>query len=98
MLDQNAQEALDGAEAHAMQHDRALLGAIGIDVFQIEVLRHLEIELARATLPGASERILQVEVDLRAVEGTIALVELVIHAQLRKRCLQASLGCLPIGV
>ncbi len=37
MLDENADEALDGAEAHAMQHDGALLGAVGVHVLQVKV-------------------------------------------------------------
>lgn len=32
VLNQNTNEALDGAKAHAMQHDGALLGAVGVHV------------------------------------------------------------------
>ena len=79
MLNQNTDEALDGAEAHAMQHDGALLGAVGVHVLQVKVERHLEVELDGTALPGTAERILQVEVDLGAVEGAVALVDLVVH-------------------
>ena len=75
VLDEDADEALDGAEAHAVQHDGALLGAVGVNVLEVEVQRHLEVELDGAALPGAAERVLQVEVDLGAVEGAIALVD-----------------------
>lgn len=79
VLNQNTDEALDGAKAHAMQHDGALLGAVGIHVLQIKVERHLEVELDGTALPGTAERILQVEVDLGTVEGAVALVDLVVH-------------------
>ena len=74
VLDEDADEALDGTEAHAVQHDGALLGTVGVDVLEVEVLRHLEVELHGAALPGAAEGVLQVEVDAWAVEGAVALV------------------------
>ena len=46
-----------------------------VGVLEVEVERHLEVELHGAALPGASERIFQMEVDLRAVEGAVALVD-----------------------
>lgn len=55
VLNQNADEALDGAKAHAMQHDGTFLGAVGVHVLQIKVERHLEIELDGAALPGTAE-------------------------------------------
>ena len=69
VLNQNTNEALDGAKAYAMQHDGALLGAVGVHVLQIKVERHLEVELNGTALPGTAERVLQVEVDLGAVEA-----------------------------
>ena len=98
VLNQNTDEALDGAKAHAMQHDGALLGAVGVHVLQIKVERHLEVELDGAALPGTAERVLQVEVDLGAVEGAIALVDLVVHAQLLQSGAQALLGASPVLV
>lgn len=98
VLNQNTDEALDGAKAYAVQHDGALLGTVGVHVLQIKVERHLEIELHGTALPGAAERILQVEVDLGAVEGAVALVDLVVHVQLLQSGAQALLGARPILV
>ena len=98
MLDQDADEALDGAEAHAMQHDRSLLLAVGVGVLEVEIQRHLEVELHRAALPRATQRIVQMEVDFGTVEGAIALVDHVVHAELVERGLQAAFGGDPILV
>ena len=98
VLNQNTDEALDGAKAHAMQHDGALLGAVGVHVLQVKVERHLEVELDGAALPGTAERVLQVEVDLGAIEGAVALVDLVVHAQLLQSGAQALLGASPVLV
>ena len=98
VLNQNTDEALDGAKAHAMQHDGALLGAVGVHVLQIKVERHLEVELDGTALPGTTERVLQVEVDLGAVESAVALIDLVVHVQLLKSGTQALLGASPVLV
>ena len=41
MLNQNTNKALDGAKAHAVQHDGALLGAVGVHVLQVLSLIHI---------------------------------------------------------
>lgn len=98
VLDQNTDEALDGAKAHAVQHDGALLGSVGVHVLQVKVERHLEVKLHGTALPGTSERVLQVEVDLGAVEGAVALVDLVVHTQLLQSGAQALLSARPVLV
>lgn len=98
VLNQNTDEALNGAKAYAVQHDGAFLGAVGVHVLQIKVERHLEVELHGTALPGTAERVLQVEVDLGAVEGAVALVDLVVHAQLLQSSAQALLGTNPVLV
>ncbi len=57
-----------------MNHDGALTLSLFVDVFEVEVERHLEVELTVSALPGSAERIAQVEVDLRTVERAVALV------------------------
>ena len=98
VLNQNTNEALDGAKTYAVQHDGALLGAVGVHVLQVKVERHLEVKLDGTALPGTAERVLQVEVDLGAVEGAVALVDLVVHVQLLQSGAQALLGARPILV
>jgi hypothetical protein len=54
-------------------HDGLVLLAIGTRVLQLEVVRQLEVELYGAALPRASQAVLQVEIDLGAIEGTVTL-------------------------
>ena len=74
-----------------MEHDGALLLAVGVNVGEIEVLGHLEVQLNGAALQNATQRVLQVEVDLRTVEGAVALVDDIVHAKLSSAVLGAGL-------
>ena len=72
MLDQDAEEALERAEDGAVEHDRHVLLAILADIEGAEPLGHDIIELERAALPGAADRVGQVEFELGRVEGALA--------------------------
>ena len=57
------------------------VGAVGLiifaHIFQAKTLRQVEIELDRAQLPLASEGVMHLQVDLRAIEGSATLITLV---------------------
>ena len=72
VLDQDAEEPLERAEDRAVQDDRPVRLAVLADVREVEALGLREVALDRAELPGAADRVLDVEVDLRAVEGAVA--------------------------
>ena len=55
--------------------DRRVLGVVGAHVGEAEALRHLRVELDRPHLPRAAERVVHVQVDLRPVEGALALAD-----------------------
>src|SRR6266851_3985405 len=82
MLDQDAEEALDGTEQGAVYHERLMLGAIVGDVLQAEASGEIEIELHGGELPGAADGVNELDVDLGAVEGRFALhfLERNVHA------------------
>ena len=82
VLGDDADEALDRAEHDAVDHDRAVALAVRADVFEVKALGHLHVELDRAALPGTAERVGQMEVELRAVERAVALVDGVILAHI----------------
>ena len=58
-----------------MDHDRAVFLSVLARVFEFETLRHLEIQLNGAALPRSADGIFQMEIDLRAVERAVALVD-----------------------
>ena len=77
VFDEDAQEAFDTAEAGAVYHDRAMLLAVFADISHIEAFRHEHIELDCTALPGTADGILDVEIELRTVEGAVAFVNLI---------------------
>ena len=54
MFGDNADKSFDRAEHHAVDHNRAVLFAVGTGVFKLEPFGKLEVELYRAALPGSS--------------------------------------------
>ncbi len=75
VLDQDRDEPLEAAEDGAVDHDRPVLGVVCADVLQVEALGRGVVELDRAALPLAAERVRDVEVDLRPVERAVAGVD-----------------------
>ncbi len=75
VLDQQRHEPLEAAEDGAVDDHRPVLGVVRARVLQVEALRHLVVELDRRALPLAADGVGDVEVDLRAVEGAVALVD-----------------------
>src|SRR5690606_24838363 len=80
VLDQDADEALHGADDRAVQHDRVPTLAVLVHVFGAEAAGHHEVHLHGAQLPGAADGVLEVVFDLRAVEGALARQLLPLHA------------------
>ena len=76
MLDQHADEALQRAEDRPVQHDRPVLLAVLADIGRVQPLGQHEVELQGAALPVAADRVAQDELELGAVEGALAGVEL----------------------
>src|SRR5207249_9598963 len=56
-----------------MDHHGTMFGVVGADVFQLELLRQLVIELNRRALPLAAERVGDSEVDLGSVKRAVPL-------------------------
>ena len=72
--------------------------AVLADVGQVEALRLLEVALDRAELPGAADRVLDAEVDLRAVEGAVARRHDVRAPRLLERRGERRLAAVPLLV
>ncbi len=73
MLQEDGEEPFDRPEQRPVDHERPVPGPVLADELQVEQVRELEVHLEGRKLPAAVERVLDVHVDLRGVEGTLAL-------------------------
>ena len=96
MLGDDADEPLDGAEHHPVDHHGTMLLAVLAGVLQIEPLRQLGIQLDGAALPCTAKAVLNVEVQLRPVERAVALVDNEVLAHAGDGLLQNFLVGLPL--
>ncbi|MPM33813.1 hypothetical protein SDC9_80394 [bioreactor metagenome] len=74
MLQQHAEEPLDRPEQCPVDHHRLLAGAVGSGGLEVEQARLEEVQLDGRHLPGAPDRVLGLDRDLRAVERGAARV------------------------
>ena len=95
VLDQQGDEPLEAAENRPVDDHRPVLGVVHADVLQLEALRHLVIELDGGALPLPADRVGDVEVDLRAVKGAVALVDVIRLPGALERTLERGLGAIP---
>src|SRR5437762_2528600 len=91
-----ADAGLDGGEDGAVDHDGPLGLAVGVDVFEREAVRLLEVDLDGRNLPAPSQRVLDVDVDLGAVERALARVQLVGEAVSLERLVERGLRRVPL--
>src|SRR4030095_5229899 len=97
VLDQDGDKPFEAAEDCTVNDDRPVLGVVGADVLQVEVLRLLIIELNRRAVLVSPDRIRDAESDLRSVEPSVAFVQCVVEMSARERLLQLRLGVIPGG-
>ncbi len=77
MLDQPADEPFHRSDEDTVQHCRPVRGVVGAGVLEREPLRKIEVELDCRALPLPADRIDELEVELRPVERSAALVHLI---------------------
>ena len=92
VLGQDTDEALKGSEHRTVNHDRNLLAAVLCDIGCVKASGQSEVELYGAALPGASERVIEGELNLRAVERALAGLKLVGKSVLLQ-CIREVLLC-----
>ena len=98
MFDQDADEAFERAEDRAVKHQRIMLLAIRANVGRVEPLRHARVELERTALPGAADRIGQMELELGAVKGALAFEHRIVEPGFLERPFEVGLGAVPFRV
>src|SRR5699024_6205591 len=81
MLDQDTDKSFDGTEYYTVNHDRSVFLSVCSCIFQIKAERKLEVKLDGTALPGSSDGIFQMEVDLRSVESSVSLIYNIRKAQ-----------------
>ncbi len=57
-----------------MEHERTFVGVVLGTVREAEALGKVEIHLHRGALPRTADGVFHLDVDLRAVEGAVALI------------------------
>ncbi len=72
-----------------------MLPAVLADVSHIKALRQVEVELNRRQLPRTTQRILDFQVDLGAIEGAAALIDFIVQPFDIDSALQRRLRLLP---
>ncbi len=98
MLQQYCHESLHRAERRTVDHDRAVEAVVGALVREVEALREVVVDLDRAELPLAADGVLDHEVELRAVEGSLAVLHDGVEPLLRRGPDDRRLGLLPVLV
>ena len=76
VFSENGNHPLYTAKDGTMDHDRVLLLPLFVNVAQVEPHRQLEVQLDGGTLVLPLERVLQGDVDLWPVEGSITGIQL----------------------
>ena len=92
MLDEHGCETLQTSERRTVYHHRSLLAVVLSGVFQLEPLWQVVVYLNGTQLPAAANGILYHEVELRTIEGSLAVFHLGVQALLLAAGAKSLLG------
>src|SRR5215468_411556 len=84
MLDKDSGESLERAKYRAMDHDRCRLLAVRPYIKSPKPAGQVEVDLRRATLPFASDRVAQRIFKFRPVKSTFARIDCRLKAAFRE--------------
>ena len=96
VFDENTDKALNGAKGHSVNHNGTVFFSICPDVFTVKPQRKLEIKLNGTALPGPSDGILQVEINLGTIEGSVSLIHHIGKSQVVQGASESLCSHLPI--
>ena len=96
MFGQDTDKSFDRAEYNTVNHNRSVLFAVRTCVFKFKSHRQLEVKLDSTALPRSAERVFKMEVNLRTVECTVALVYNVRKSQTVKSLTQTLCSHIPV--
>ncbi len=95
VFDQDADEPLETAQDRAVEHHRTMLRPVLAHIFGAKPDWQVEVHLEGAALPFATDRVGQLEVELRAVEGALAGVDFIIVRYLADSVFKGGLRLVP---
>lgn len=72
VLNSDGEEALEGAEDSAVDHNWAVWLSLAVDILEVEALWELEVELDGGELMAAAEAVLNEDIDLRTIESGLS--------------------------
>ena len=98
VLDQDADEPLQGTEERAVQQHRSMPVAVLSDIGRAQPAGQVQVDLQRSALPLAADGVLERELDFRPVESPFAGVVGVVQAKRIHGLLQRLLGPVPYPV
>src|SRR5829696_35543 len=98
MLDQHTEESLHRSKQRPVNHDRPVRFVVFADVLELKTLRQIEVELDRRQLPGAANRVLDTNINLRPVERGFAFDTLVRNPAAVQSINQSNLTTFPIRI
>src|SRR5262249_7879357 len=78
-----------------MQHDRTMRLTIRTNVLQLETLGQIEIDLSRAALPPATDRVPDFEINFRSVKCAATFIHFICNAAFDHACAQSFGSLLP---
>ncbi len=96
VLDQDPEETLHATQQGTVNHVRAMRSSVFANVLKLEALRHVEVELDGAELPLTTERVVDLQINLRPVERTTTFVHFVRDIVSLDRLSQGFGGHIPV--
>tara|TARA_B100000959_G_scaffold260829_1_gene297733 strand:- start:89 stop:703 length:615 start_codon:yes stop_codon:yes gene_type:complete len=70
IFQENAEKPLEATQEGSMNEHRSPVTSGGVHVGEVEAFRHGKIDLNRTTLPGSTQAVTEMQVDLGSVKGS----------------------------
>src|SRR5712671_1294758 len=96
VFQENSEKSLQASQQGPVNHKRAMCGAVGSDVAEVEPCRHIEIELNGAELPRPADGVFHNQVDFRAIESAVPGIQLIWDPRLLQSFFEGGLCNIPV--
>src|SRR5437762_2774409 len=96
VFQENSEKSLQASQQGPVNHKRAMSGAVGSDVAEVEPFRHIEIELNGTELPRPANGVLHDQIDLRTIKRAVPGIQLVRNPGFLQGFFQGRFGDIPV--